>query len=172
MGVVVAHASASARKSLIFARPKLISRNSDLKAALQQRCPTAEFQSLEPPIGAPGTIQGAGVGQFELFHRQDFFRLRMSPAATILRHTCSELGSHSLCPAAICNDHVWEAGAQAMCWGFVLGRQRFVFWVYRCMRLLWGFARGRYGYGIGTFVSKRDLSVRVRKGAETTENGE
>ena len=30
MGAIVAHASASARKSLIFARPKLISRNSDL----------------------------------------------------------------------------------------------------------------------------------------------
>ena len=92
------------------------------ETALQQRCPTAEFQSLEPPIGAPGTIQGAGVGQFELFHRQDFFRLRMSPAATILRHTCLELGSHSLCPAAICNDHVWEAGAQAMCWGYLCFR--------------------------------------------------
>ena len=63
----------------------------DLKAALQQRCPTAEFQSLEPSIGAPGTIQGAGVGQFELCSRQDFFRLRMSLAATILRPTPSRM---------------------------------------------------------------------------------
>ena len=142
------------------------------ETALQQRCPTAEFQSIEPSIGAPGTIQGAGVGQFELFHRQDFFRLRMSLAAMILRHTCSELGSHNPCPAAICNDHVWEAGAEALCWVFVLGRQRFISWVYRCMSLHWGFARGHYGYGIGSFVSKLDLSARVRKGAETLENGE